>query len=613
MKLNELKLNKQNKITIFSVIFSILSIFLSWIVLDKIALIYVDDVMYANLMQNGLSYLFEQIKWHYINFNGRTWIHTFLSFLLLFKQHLYALIIPIAIFVSSYLLSTLAKPTFKYYEKLFISGFSVFLFWGIPQQFHTKTTFWMAGGINYIFPLLSVSLIYFIYHKARNNKKYIIPLIVLCCLSGATTEQYGMFMIGLIILSAFFDILNKEKQYWKINVLSLISTVIGYLTLFLSPGVSNKIENAKNNMAAGNFIDKFIANNVNLSAVVSVFVIPVIVLLFALVGINKKYKLLLIGIPVSLITLLLILFGQYLIASILFLLYMGLVSFVFLKDKDTRELGKLTVCGYGTFFMMTVNPEGVRMCLPFLITTIIVIAILYIDILLEYKNIKTFVIFLCLPLLVSTLNYNTINIDATIIKEDFLSPVYNEFSNAKNNHKINLDFDKMLRECEYNDIRYFSGLEITLMKEMKWYKEYFDIPDDISYQFYGEKYNLSNVKYNGDSYILPIINKDEKVYVPIHILSMDKYQVVRKMFKDGEFLGKGITDDDNSGYVINDEKIGFSIKKGKIVNTIKDLDVFNVELKSADVFYLEINQFCKLTKMEYEYNSTENTYNIFTK
>ena len=75
--------------------------FMYWQLLETIVVINIDDVMYSDWTQHGISYFIEKNVWHYTNFNGRAFVHLILQIVLIFDEHLYAILIPIFIFISS--------------------------------------------------------------------------------------------------------------------------------------------------------------------------------------------------------------------------------------------------------------------------------------------------------------------------------------------------------------------------------------------------------------------------------------------------------------------------------------------------------------------------------
>ena len=103
------KLHSKKRFLLFSIVFSFSVFVLLFLMFEKIPNIYIDDTMYSDWTKHGLSYFIEKNIWHINNFNGRTFIHLCLEFVLIFKQHLYAILIPTFIFVSAFLTTKLVN------------------------------------------------------------------------------------------------------------------------------------------------------------------------------------------------------------------------------------------------------------------------------------------------------------------------------------------------------------------------------------------------------------------------------------------------------------------------------------------------------------------------
>lgn len=468
--------------------------------------------MYADWTRHDINYFFEQVAVHWNTFNGRTLIHVVLSLLLLCQEHLYSIVIPLVIFFSAFLFHKQIKPEANIYERIAIGGFCLIAFSGIPYMYHKETVIWMAGGINYIFPLILISSAYFLYNKAKSNNKYIVPAVIVLLLAGATTEQWGMYIIGLLVMTTFFDILDKKKYEWKKDLLFLIPAVIGYITIFLSPGTNNRIENP--NSLQTNFIEGFFNNNFWLAGIIPPIFIIVIMLLFALLGFSKKYRPLLFGIPITICNAVLYTYGICNLASIIFLFYIAFISVIFFKNKETREYGKLIVCGYGTFFMLSIVSAQSRGCVPFLITIIIVLSSLYIDLLLTHplkvKIIPTAIagLFTINCLITNQATYSSFK--AT--EDAYSKPLYEDLLKVKDTGTLNFNFDATKTDSLFSEYRYCTALEIGYHTNEEYFS-YFGF-SDIKYHHISEEDDVSDISYNGHSYQIPIINENEKVYVP---------------------------------------------------------------------------------------------------
>jgi len=158
-----------NKRTIFSLLFVAIAFILFWSICECSAVVFTDDMIYANWTKHGFKYFFEQIDWHYNNFNGRTLTHTFLSILLLAKEHLYSIFVPLAIGLFSFVFHSIVRKDSSFVERICVSGITMFGFMGLSIYFLTYSVIWMSSGANYILPLIFITFAYAIFCLARNN------------------------------------------------------------------------------------------------------------------------------------------------------------------------------------------------------------------------------------------------------------------------------------------------------------------------------------------------------------------------------------------------------------------------------------------------------------
>lgn len=201
--------------------------------------LYGDDFIYGTYFCGGIGAFFKKTAEHYMQMNGRAFIHFLLELVLIFKDRLFFAVIPMMMIFVFYMFRKLTdngntKRTALYYSLCFCG---IML---IPVKIVREGILWMSGAFNYLFPVGMSLLGFFILKKSYEIKSLPFYFYPTALLSGATTEQCGMIAIG----SAFFYIVYKEIKRHTINKNAVILTVcmiIGYITVILSPGTSSRI------------------------------------------------------------------------------------------------------------------------------------------------------------------------------------------------------------------------------------------------------------------------------------------------------------------------------------------------------------------------------------
>ena len=163
-------MNKSKKIlTVTSAVSLLAATVICWLLLELISIVSIDDAMYAGWTQHGFKYFLERNVWHYTNFNGRFFVHLVMQIVLFFEEHLYAIIFPFFISVSTFIFATVAKKEWSIHKKLFASALSLLAYLALGRTVLTATAMWVAGGFNYIFPLLAVALFYILFLRQRKK------------------------------------------------------------------------------------------------------------------------------------------------------------------------------------------------------------------------------------------------------------------------------------------------------------------------------------------------------------------------------------------------------------------------------------------------------------
>lgn len=608
---NQLKKVKKAPL-VFSILFAMFAFALFWSICECSAVIFTDDMIYANWTKHGFKYFFEQINWHYNNFNGRTLTHTFLSILLSAKEHLYSIFVPLSIALFSFVLHGTFRKEASFAEKMCVSGITMLGFIGLSQYYLTYSVIWMSSGANYILPLLFITLAYKVFLLARNNNKLNIISYICTFIAGATTEQYGMYIIGLIVMTMLFDIIDKKKEYLKKNIISLICAIAGLSTVFFAPGTFTRAEG--NIVSIGQILEIFNKNNYTLSGYYGHSAIMfIIIACFGIIGIDKKHRLLIVGIPIAIINYILYSLELHSVAGILFFAYVILICVHFLMKKDMREYGKIMVCGYGTFLMMSItNIGGFRVCVPLLVSIIFVLSSIYVGFIknnirkILHTLIVISVMFLCF--INGFQFYLAANYTATV----YSNPLYTELSNAKETGVINLNYDLADAYNAINHVRHSTCFDSGMLLDIKYCQEYFGYSDDVIYNHTSEKMEVYNLSYNGKYYVIPAVKNNDKIYVPYTFLVMNEKSKIKSLseelswYMDDSWSGH-IVDENNLCAIGSNERL-VTIKNGEIIYENDSCDFITQYFKTSPSIFIEISQFSKWADLSYTFNEKTNTY-----
>lgn len=211
--------------------------------------LYGDDYYYASFFKEGFRGFIYLTKLHYIEVNGRAFIHMLNEIMLLAGPYVWRIFNPIIIIVISILIAKIAS---RYYridnliddEKRNIKNFykksvvvSILLFSVLNIWITRQSVYWITGSFNYLFPVMLLMLFFYLYKKDIYNNKGYKWLWTLAFLSAFTVEQAGLVAV-LINVYILFDIWLKKIKINKIYILNLICSIAAYATVICAPGNS---------------------------------------------------------------------------------------------------------------------------------------------------------------------------------------------------------------------------------------------------------------------------------------------------------------------------------------------------------------------------------------
>lgn len=210
-----------------------------------------DDRVYSIVANSSLKDFLRFMQYHYDFCNGRVLVHVFLMLTLRFGVYLWRILCPFTyISILIMIAKFLSKNRNSFNRALMIISLLVFC---INTQVYSDSLFWQTGSLNYIFPffLLMVTLLFIKYKKFLE----IVPFLSFFC--GATTEQCGMISIACF---AFWFVVEFKcnKRCRIVQILSVLASICGLLTIVFSPSVSARIYTTSES-----FIDKLLRISFN--------------------------------------------------------------------------------------------------------------------------------------------------------------------------------------------------------------------------------------------------------------------------------------------------------------------------------------------------------------
>lgn len=211
---------------------------LSVLLLASQITLYCDDYRYSTFFRDGWSGFWELTRWHYLNFNGRAFVHFVAELVLVFGTKLYVVLLPLMLSCLFLLGGRVLSREASWTALLFSGAAGVMAVAALPVEFLSSSLLWIAASFNYLFPLCV--LLWALWWEEKFFPKKILPLLLLSLLSGATTEQSGL--AGIVCLGGWGLLawLRKKAPLWK-SLLPGLCAGLGYLTVVLAPGTRVRI------------------------------------------------------------------------------------------------------------------------------------------------------------------------------------------------------------------------------------------------------------------------------------------------------------------------------------------------------------------------------------
>lgn len=197
-----------------------------------------DDFIYGIYVKSDVATFFNKHISHYKLVNGRAIVHFLVTIMLIFDRDLWQIINPIAIAIFIVLVSKISNKNNK---SLILT---IVLFSFISINITRESVFWLDGSFNYFYPMIFSLLNIYLFNKIINENKKYLWLPIIGFISGATVEQAGLMTIGVMFLMILDKVVINKEKVSRIVYINFFVTLIGYLTVILSPG--NRVRASNN-------------------------------------------------------------------------------------------------------------------------------------------------------------------------------------------------------------------------------------------------------------------------------------------------------------------------------------------------------------------------------
>ncbi|MGM9551567.1 MAG: DUF6056 family protein [Clostridia bacterium] len=318
--------NEPEKSALGAVLLTLLlisAVFFSFSVLQS------DDYYYSTFWQKGpLEFIRLTIN-HFKTVNGRAIVHFFAQTALFLPRILRAVfhslvILAIGILSGKFIGLDKSKKSLYIYLLLFYSAFYI-----LSPKIMREAIMWTSAFYNYVFPALLILIA-----LTLCKKKGFLTLLI-CFISGATTEQWGITSVAMICAVLYFSLpVRKTFDILLKHFSPVFMALLGYMTIFLSPATLSRITNfAHAEVSASLFDLQRFGETLFTSSAIHIVLFIVISMVPAFVN-KGRYSILLFGFMPLFFTLTHNIHHSYISSLIVFLCYLLLCLWVFYKSES---------------------------------------------------------------------------------------------------------------------------------------------------------------------------------------------------------------------------------------------------------------------------------------
>ena len=463
------------------------------LIVSKCTTLYGDDFIYATYFSDGFSEFISKTADHYVQMNGRALVHFILELVLIFKDSLFFIVIPLFIILTFFIYGKIClKDEYKKTEFITVS---LMLLMCLSFAILREGILWMAGYLNYVLPTL---LAFLSLYLLKNNKMQ--PLcLILSFICGATTEQGGAMAVSSMVLYIVASLEKKEKISKKAYLLPLFA-FLGYLTVILSPATSGRtaLEATETVPIIKRFENLFY---IAFSKYGATWLFELTLLLISAKLYKKQKTLSLIGFIASAISTAAYFYKAYIICGLVVTVVFLLMGFTLLFKgiyKEQASIGLSALLSAGMLLLSTTF--GFRNLIPLYIALICLSGNIFISYLpkdIFIKSVATLLIFAI------TLICSLPTINGYIANREIIDQNISAISNEDEGFYHNVD---LIPEYSYNQF-------ITDNYYRDAFRKIYSVDKDTKIFLKGR--DFTDLRINGEHLEYPMYTEDNKDFFPL--------------------------------------------------------------------------------------------------
>ncbi|MCM1149236.1 MAG: DUF6056 family protein [Butyricicoccus sp.] len=492
-------------------LFLFFAAFMALLLLTAKITLYCDDYFYGLFFRDGLSGFWELTKWHYLNFNGRAFVHFLAELALVFDTKLFIFLNPLMLAAAFAVGGRLQSGETPWPVLLAACAAGMMGVLALPVRYLNTSILWISASFNYLFPIFFLMLVLRRYRSDMEKSRLRALTMLLIFLAGATTEQSGLAAVACLGGWGALSWLRKKIPFRQ-GVLPALLSGAGYVSVIFAPGTWVRVENEQ----SGGFL-AFLTNKgeivsrtrLCLSCFTGEDGLPLLFVLFCfLLAVHvlvtrRSPKIMLSSAAAAALYLLLRHGEHYFLAAVLSVLFYVFVSAACLLREETALRGLLLLGMLATQLVMVLNSaSSPRTTVPAVLLLLIVCASLAAECLEKLPRwgvtaLAAAAVLALLPFYLSTYQGYAANAKVNAANGQLLR--------RHDGEPLVLDLNL---DDDYRHYMYYDS-----MAYLDYAAEYYGITDEkISYT--SGTYRLSGI-YNGEKSGIPACEEGGKLYLPI--------------------------------------------------------------------------------------------------
>lgn len=203
-----------------------------------------DDFYYATFGDGGWYAFLENNVEHYRNLTGRVFVHLLLYPLLCLDMWPLRAFVAVLVGFCSVMAARLADAEREHRLLACVAALSIFWMMGIETL--QDGALWGAGALNYLYPLCLVLAYVRIIHWAMEGRGGIL-LGIPAFFCASTVEMTGIIPCVIFVYLCLTN-WKQVRDCWGTILMIGLCTLAGYLFLYTSPGVAERMESNATNL-----------------------------------------------------------------------------------------------------------------------------------------------------------------------------------------------------------------------------------------------------------------------------------------------------------------------------------------------------------------------------